>query len=266
MRDPLVAPGETILVGTSLDAASAIALRRAVALGRTFAAHIRVVFALPWGGHPIRVVEEEQRARVMEWAARKARVVLDPERVICRLDEPATALARDALESGASLVVIGTSHARSTAGLADRLLRLAPVRVLVARLPRHRDAVVAATDLRDKRFPVARAAAAWANAYDARVTLIHNLEAVSNLKDVSRKQLWPVLRDLLHLTRALEPVRRAHLSRGVSTPAAVSELVRAQAADLLVVGSRRAGGRTVSDLLATTSSSVLVVPIGDAGR
>jgi nucleotide-binding universal stress UspA family protein len=260
MRDPLVARGETILVGTSLDAASAIALRRAVALGRTFGAQIRVVYALPWTGQPIRVLEQDQRALVMEWAMKKARVVLDSDRVICRLEEPGAAFARDALASGASLVVIGSAE------LADRVLRLAPVRLLVARPPRHRDAVVAASDLRDTRCPVARAAAAWANAYDARVTLIHNLEAVSNLKSVSRKQLWSVLRDLLHLTRALQPVRRAHLSRGASTPAAVSELVHAQAADLLVVGSRRAGGRTMSDLLATTSSSVLVVPIGDSGR
>jgi nucleotide-binding universal stress UspA family protein len=259
MRDPLVAPGGTIVVGTSLDAPSAIALRRAVALSRTFEAQIRVVFSLPWSG-PIRVHEEEQRALVMEWAMREASVVLDADRIVCRLEEPATAVARDARASEASLVVIGA------ADIADRVLRLAPLRVLLARLPRHRDAVVAATDLRDKRFPVARAAAAWANAYDARVTLIHNLEAVSSLKDVTRRQLWPVLRDLLHLTRALEPVRRAHLSRGTSTPEAVSKLVRAQAADLLVVGSRRAGGRTLSDLVASTSASVLVVPIGEPRR
>lgn len=256
MAEPLIPRHTTILVGTSLDDASAVALRRAVALARTFDANVRVLHAVPWKGGSLLVREEEQRIAIAEWAMNAAQIVLEPSHIACRLEEPATALARDAREHHASLVVLGASSS-----LAERLLRIAPLHVLIAQPPRQGKAVVAATDLRDKRFPVAHAAASWAESCAGHVTLVHNLEHLPTTRDASRRLIWPALRDLLLLTRCLAPIRRAHLSRGESTAAVITDLVREQSADLVVVGTRRAHGRMLPELLSSIPSSVLVVSL-----
>ncbi|MFO0736526.1 MAG: universal stress protein [Labilithrix sp.] len=260
----LVKQGDTILVGTSLDAPSAVALRRAVALANTFDAVVRVVHAVPWDAEPIRVREDALRRTIAEWAVRSARIILGLDMIACRVEEPAMALAREAVENDASLVVIGASQRRGPRAVAARFLHRASVPLLVAQSPGLRGSIVAATDLSDRNYPVAHAAVAWADACAARVTLIHNIERAPTSREAKRRQLWPALRDLCFLTRALGPIQRAHLSRAPSTPVAISKLVRAQSADLVVVGARRSGGRTMGEVLASTHSSVLVVPLGES--
>lgn len=261
MAAPLIEPDGTVVVGTSFDAASAVALRRAVSIARTFDVALRIAHAVPCDQPPLRVREADLQIAVTEWAIEEARIVIDPRTVVCRLDEPAMSLARVAVESNASLVVIGASRPRVAPGVAERLHRIAGIPILVAQSPRKRAAIVAATDLIDKEYPVARAAAAWAEACAAHVTLIHNLETVPTSRESKRSMIGPALRDLFFLTRSLGPIHRAHLSRGPRTTAAIMQLVKAQSADLIVVGARRARGRTMNELLGSTGSSVLVVPL-----
>lgn len=263
MSGPLVERGGTVVVGTSLDRASAIALQRAVALAQTFDASLRVVHAISWDRGPLRVDGQELAGLVVQWAMTAAKIVLDRASVSCVLDEPARALARTAVATGASLMVIGASRPRLAPGVADLVSRMAATRLLVAQAPRHRREVVAATDLCDDDFVVARAAACWAEAFSADVTLLHNVEAGSEEPCFAARRLAPALRRLLSVARSLRPVRRARLCHAVSTHAAISSLVRVSGADLVVVGTRPSRGRTAMELRWSTSSSVLVVPLRD---
>ena len=129
--------GDTILVGTSLDAPSAVALRRAVALARTRSTRsCASSMLIPWDAEPIRRVG--RRAAPDDRGVGRALGAHHPQPRHDRFAawEPAMALAREAVENDAPLVVIGASAApRATRGRGSVFCNCASVPLLVAQSP-----------------------------------------------------------------------------------------------------------------------------------
>jgi len=260
-----------ILAVADRDAPGVVALQRAYVLSQIFDARLFVVHALPNGAQPLVEHEDAVRSAVVEWAAATAKVALAPQDVEVDVGHPARAVERAARAVGAELIVVGAPHTLDedgSAGSEDRLANtIADLAgslsrgLLVAHPPRTRCELVAATDLRDARFPVVKTAAQLADALSARVTVVHNLEQDGPVLSLALETVAGRLQVLERLASELDGVRGGHVSTTRTTAEAIADVARSRDADIAVVGIRRGHGRTLLSLLGRTRCSVLAIPL-----
>jgi nucleotide-binding universal stress UspA family protein len=255
-----------ILVATTLDAQSRIAMIRAHDLARQFDATLHVVHVLPEG---VSVLLAPAHEAVVRWAVRETGIALDREDVIIKVGPTARAVEAAAVEVNADLVVTGRPAPRSLRSTTlDDLVHSLSRALLVAELPRNQTEIVAATDFEDRRSPVVTCAAELARALSAQLTVVHNLEpggpvlavpfdrtAEAELMEELRARLGVPIRQTLGV-----PCDAVH------TAMAVAAVARERDADLVVVGMRPGHGRTVTRLLAEDpGGSILAIPLPERG-
>ncbi|HEY8079634.1 MAG TPA: universal stress protein, partial [Labilithrix sp.] len=190
MSSESVAP-RTVVAAVSLDAASLVALLRASFFARQLGGELRVVHVLWEPAEPSAVRLRESARIVLEWA-RGAGVDLPPECVVIRAGSPDVELARVASTASTGLLVLGgraDGDSGSPGHVARFVARNATAPVVVTSPPAPSRRVVAASDLRDERYPVLRAAAAFAVALGARATAVHNVEAAAGESTASSERL-----------------------------------------------------------------------------
>jgi nucleotide-binding universal stress UspA family protein len=152
-----------------------------------------------------------------------------------------------ARQLGASLVVLEPSKKRFGRHVA-RIARRAGVPVLVARESSSDEAIVAASDLSDRRMPVLERAASLGEQLSEPVILIHNLSPFSSVADGETR--WAIAprgderaRRLACLQRASQrlaaPVTATLLCDEPNPTDAIVRTARTRNADLVVVGTHR---------------------------
>lgn len=250
----------SLLAAISLDAPGAVALERAFALSQRFDAHLHVLYLVPHRVTPLVEHEDDVRLRVSRWASRRVKIVLDKRDIHVRLGDPLAIIRRTAEACDAALVVVGSPPPLPTDEIA-RLATAAPRGLLVAHPPRTPREVVAATDLRDARFPVIKTAAQLAEGLSARVTVVHNLERSGPVLALDLDSIVGRLETLERLARELDQVEGGHVSTSRSTAEAILHVARSRDADIAVVGVRRGHGTTLQSLVADATCSILAVPL-----
>lgn len=182
----------------------------------------------------------------------------------------------------ASLVVLpGTGPRVGT--IATSLARALGTPVLVARRHRRSDVILAASDLRDERYPVLHAAAELAGRLDAPLVAVHNVAPPPRLDTPD-----PLLAVALEVSAAVASERRDTLAAAVASlevPAevlvarehsddeAIVHAASARQVDLVVVGTRRPSllqrlfrGELAAHVVQRALRSVLVLPLPSAPR
>ena len=250
-------------MATSLDESSVVALQRGYILSQIFGARLHLAHVLRNSTTPLIEVEEDVQDAVVRWAAARAKVVLPSRSVHVDVGDPAVALERAAKLSGADLVIVGAptseGSASALASLASSLSRASAL--LVAHPPRTSSELVAATDLRDAKFPVVKVAAQLADALAARVTVVHNLENDGPVLALALEHVADRLQELERLAMELERVRGGRVATTRTTAEAIADVARTRDADIAVVGVRRGHGRTLLSLLEQATCSVLAIPL-----
>lgn len=257
----------SILVVTTLEQSSVVALRRGYRLSQIFSARLHVVHPLVGGRPPLVVTEKDVKQRVRRWAAAKAKILVADDDIHVGLGPPSGVIARTANHVNAELVVIGSSPGIDDADSPpdiplEPLVRSLPQALLVARPRRTASEIVAATDLENPRCPVVRTAAGLARALSARLTVVHNLDGQEPVCVGAVEKLNERLRMLEELADEVEEVERGRVSTKRTTAAAIADIVRTHDADIAVVGVRRGHATTVLALLGDAGCSVLCVPLG----
>ncbi|HEY8077970.1 MAG TPA: hypothetical protein VIF62_27780, partial [Labilithrix sp.] len=180
-----------------------------------------------------------------------------PESIVIRAGSPDVELARVASTATTGLIVLGgraDGDSSSPGHVARFVARNATAPVVVTSPPAPSRRVVAASDLRDERYPVLRAAAALAVALGARATAMHNVEASAGEPTGSSERLLEGVARSACFDEAL-------VTREPSAPRGISSIARQTDADVLVVGVRPYGGETFASVLASESRTVVAVPI-----
>jgi nucleotide-binding universal stress UspA family protein len=246
-----------ILVAVGLDEASISVFQQALRLSQAFRARLQVIHVL---ARSVGTLSDDRGLAseiLLAWAAR-AGAVLGRDDIVVKVGGVIGEVVEAADEVDADLLVLGRPSARG--GVEELLHRLAisgrPA-LLTGERGGLRSGIVAATDLRAPGAPVVNAAAEVARALRVGVTLIHNFEQVDEPRLPS---IVSRLHHLERLARELAPVRAARVTTENRTEA-ISGIARATNADLVAVGLRCGGGRTVCSLLEGTSTALLVVPI-----
>ncbi len=245
-----------VVAAVALDGASLVALMRASFLARQFGDELRVLHVV-WHSEALSALQEEASARVvMEWALAGG-VLLGRESVEIRAGSPDIEITRAVSEPSTRLAVLGGVGAGDSSPpgrIARFVARNASVPVMVSAPPSPSRRIVAASDLRDDRYPVLDAAAALAVALGARATAVHNAgPAVHDPHDRRARLERGVARAPCYaealLTRELTPLD------------GIGSVARLVDADVIVVGLRHGHGDTFASLLASERRSVVAVPI-----
>lgn len=98
-------------------------------------------------------------------------------------------VVRAVAEIGAELIVL-PPQPRSCGDVALQIVHAARVPVLVARPGRSHNIIVAATNLRDRRYPVLRHARSISSLLQAELLLVHNVEAALPVPTLDGALLW----------------------------------------------------------------------------
>lgn len=260
-----------IVVGTSFDRASAVALKRGTSLAHALGLELVVVHVLDKTSPCRRHETRAARRCVREWALFEARVPLAPEAVSIRVGDAIDELHRAYDRWRGEILVIG-GRGRPSGPPPGRRTRALIARargpVLVAGQTRSQPSVVAATDLAREEVPVVHAAARLARQLKANLTIVHNLHGVT--LDGRRFPLPKMSEDRLVASRleALETVVRnvphvseATFTRDSDAVQSILRVARERDVDLVVVGARPNRGATIAKVLADAQRSVLTIPL-----
>lgn len=211
----LLAQRARILVGVSLDRASAVALKRARFLARSLRLELRVVHVAEpsaraarrgagAAGSPERVEvtrgagrafakaaaprgrssrgrERLLQCAVQQWAEFELGVSLATDDILIYFGQPAEALDRAAREHNAELLVIGGTSGHDSAPpgwVTQSILAEASCPTLITAPKRSGRSLVVGTDLDSPNVPVVRAAVRLASRMKRRVTVVHNIDGV----------------------------------------------------------------------------------------
>lgn len=288
-------PSRPILFSLSHGSLPTDSLRRALALACTLEAKLhvlRVVFGR-WPLIPASpqvdlltitrsadyVAESDRGLR--EWLTEVSPAGWLSDDVCTRSGDFVSHTAARALAIDASLIVVPPGEGRA-GEVAVRLARAAQLPVLVARDATFEEAIVAATDLKDRTYPVLRTAASLSRRLDAPVIALHNLTPLMLIPSTRRGSA--VAADVgrsraharEHLERALGRLSNqtaAVVADEVDPVDAILQEAEARNADIITVGTRPRSWfeRMLRSSLAArvvdgTERSVLVVPIDAAGR
>jgi len=301
-RQEAVPASPSVLVATAFDQPSAVALRRAQTLARVLEAHVVLLHVVPphsWinalfphKNAPDAVATQALLATAMETATSWYDEVLGPDAeaptIILKRGHVAPAIVETAERVHASLVVLGDSPG-SSAGLfgggsiASSVIHQARRPVLVARPERPGNAIIAATNFADAKYPALLQAARLGARLDAHVTFVHNVEASDYVAaasllglplattvlprepDLERRQ--HELEDLAHFMGS--GIEAVVVAKGRSSDA-ILDVARARDADLVVVGARSRGKvaglasrGTTTTVAREAKRSVLTVPLLD---
>lgn len=298
-RDRTAQAAPTVLVATSLDEASAVALHRGFAFARALGASVTVLHVVrppSWlGGWMSRRASVDADAiqrqlttaisGLRSWCTEVLGADAQIASVILKRGRVDSAILEAARETRAPLIVLGDcvrpDRLGNAGGVGARVITHASVPVLVARPPRPGAEILAATNLVDASYPTLRAAARFGVRLGARVTFMHNVEASGYVAEA--KLLGIPVRATVR-PRDVEVDERAHdlawLARYIGTDIetvvtrrersvdAIMDVARSRDADILVVGARRrhdarifgSTGAAVS-ITCEARRSVLVVPL-----
>lgn len=249
-----------VLVGTTLDHASVRALRRASALAVRFRARLHVIHVLPSSG-PLIVHDAPAREKVIRWAV-DAGVALPYKDVVIGVGDAGHAIRRAAREANAELIVVGRpSGPLRTTGTVASLVACASWSILVADRARNPRQLVAATDLRDRRFPVIQSAVKLASAMASQITVVHNVEHEGSAPALPTNAVVHRLIELERLAGTLDSVRGASVASKRTATEAILDVALARDADLVIVGVRRGHGTTVLSLMDHAQQSILALPL-----
>lgn len=263
----------TVLVATSMDRASVVALDRAANLAEAIGADLRLVHVATRRAHHQGSLLVAERTRsykhaIYEWARFETGLVI-PERCIhVRYGKVPTHVKAVARSVGADLVVVGGRSGRGCPEIG------AKVRAMIERMfcpvllasPLRQGDILAATDLEDPAIPVVSAAADFARSIGQRVSVVHNVPVghggsrLALPRDASGQLALGPLARLEGIVRSASVLEDATVTCRPSTTAAVLELARAREVDMVVVGAKKRLGRTARDVLDHSARSVLVVP------
>lgn len=267
-----------VLLATDDAQAPAAAIARAATMARMLEAELHVLGVVEGG-----VRERPHLDATRELIARRIASVARTERA--EVHVRTGALAASTIELGRSLaplvVVLSPSaggHGKVAVEIADELR----TPVLVAREPRPNGPIVAATDMRDPRYPVLQASRTLARALHTPMTYVHNASpAVPTTLDpmgvpfayLSVARLDEEVADakLARLQRLAHEEGEdvdAVVVRSYGTVGAILEAARDRDADVVTVGRRpcswlgRLLGRRVPErIVDRCRRSVLIVPI-----
>lgn len=275
-----------LLVGVSLDAASALALRRAHALSRILELELRVVHVIgatvgedgrrQERGNVRDLASRRTRLRlakrgVQEWAQFATGITLPSSSIHVRVGIPADELCGAARRFHVALLVLGgaaVAGAKAPGTLTRTVLSRAACPVLVCGAARAEGAFIVATDLSHPSVPVVRAAASLARRLGRSLSVVHNVDAIAT--DGAALPLPPSVQDqvlverldaLAGIVRAIAPVRDATLTREPLAAEGILRVARERDVDLIVVGARREAGLTAESILSDTRRSLLSVPL-----
>jgi nucleotide-binding universal stress UspA family protein len=193
------------------------------------------------------------------------------ERLKLRYGDPVDEIAAHAGALEAQMIIVAPGmppYGRMVTALA----RAARVPVLVARARRETDIIVAATDLRDRTFPVLRTAAEFGQRLHASVVAIHNVGTPTPHESASDRVTYACntcARRLRDASRRLAIDADVVISRELSSAEAILREARMRNVDLIVVGARarswleRWTNRSVAArVVGGAEGSVLVTPLG----
>jgi len=295
-----------ILVATDLSPASEEAIRQADRIARAHKAELRVVHVFPnhIGAHPLfSGIHKATSANVFELregvkTALDAKVAALTGRkkgeVGVSFEEgiPAARIVAVAESWPADLVVVA-SHGRSgwrrmvLGGVAERVVRLAPCPVLVARRSPEKGAILAATDFSDPSIPAVAAAASFASTFGRPLAVLHSTEAYR--LGTSVVAIGPVPEAIMLPVESLDQLRKdagIELDRVLAqcgTPGekivsdgppggAILEAADSLPAELIVLGtigrtglSRLLMGNVAESVVSGAPCSVLVVRLNRTG-
>lgn len=178
-----------------------------------------------------------------------------------------------------SKLIIVPPRERRYTRLVTSLASAAQLPVLVAHERQGKAAIVAATDLQTRGYPVLREAAEFGQKFDARLVAVHNVEPEMPSVASTAWTIGPPLRAVRAARSELlgQAAERLPVDAEVvvldefSSAGAILAEAKARDADYVVVGTRRrktwidqfASGRVASEVIASAPCSVLVLPLGE---
>ena len=290
-----------MLVATSLDEASAVALRRGQALATILEAKLVVVHVVPPHSWVNMLFPQKFKmdaaamtqlfvtalASAREWTLENLDATVAHPAIMLKRGRIAGTILEAAHDVHASLIVLGDSGGASARLFGGRAIAAAVVQragcpVLVARPERANSEIVAATNFADAAYPALCKAAQLGVRLGAHVTFVHNLHASDYVATASLLGL-PVQAAVIPREPELE--QRAHeladVARSIGTDIesvvvtrdrssdAILDVARARDADMVVVGVRKRRGRitdrtngTAVTVAREARRSVLTVPLG----
>lgn len=171
-------------------------------------------------------------------------------------------------ELGAVLVVLSPE----TAGTGERAVRLSHQTrspVLVARPARSNDAIVAATNLKDRSYPVLCRAATLGERLGSSLVFVHNTPGSAARQHAKIRlvkgplDLFQRHERLRDFARKAAPTAETVMEAKTNTPEAILGIARSYDADLVVVGNHapRGGKSVAARVIREARRSVLVVPL-----
>jgi nucleotide-binding universal stress UspA family protein len=200
------------------------------------------------------------------WFEETLEETLDLQRLRIRCGRPSGAIALRASELDARLVVLAPG-ADSLGPLAMSVARACSRPVLLARNSVAGGTVIAATDLRDGRYPVVRQASALGAALGARVVAVHNVRCLSNplgvCPDAGARPVLELPRQMLaELPASLDLI----VTTEVDPVGAILEQAQRHRSGVIVVGARSRSGRRSDvsvplEVIARSRCSVLVTSL-----
>lgn len=252
------------------------ALRRAHALSRAFGGELFVLRVLPDSARHDVLLPHLSLLHAMNDLTRTKRALdethaqceslapgLSSEQVLVRRGAHLHEAYRVASELKASLIVVPRQRGVSGRDVAW-LASMADAPVLVARPSTRGDSIVAATDMRDPRYPVLHQAAAWSQRLEAPLVCVHNTAGATAGPATPARSAIDLLQVALRFGRDAESI----VARRADPLEAILGEARTREADLVVVGVRP---RTWLDIFSAQSlasrlvdrarRSVLVTPI-----
>lgn len=294
MRNPRF---PTVVIGTSFDDASVVALARARAIAEMMGARLVIVHVLPPRTNRLEKGAEASPARgdnlvmktaqkALAWCSRLLDGSGVRSAIIIKRGSVAAGVLGVARELDSELIVIGDPReprimrfvdASNAAQIMEQALRP----VLLARTPRKTRAIVATTNFIDDSFP-ALSRAAWLGAQtSAPVTFLHNVDAQDTTDaavffaapfPVPETAVAPDVEDRRTRLEVLARAMGSNISSTVSERAqatdAILDLARDRDADIIVVGTKtvrrspeRECPRTAIAVACGASASVLTVPM-----
>ncbi|MEP7125696.1 MAG: universal stress protein [Byssovorax sp.] len=284
----------TMVVAVTLDMASAVALQRADVVARALGADLHILHVLParpwlqelFSPRPANddFEDPETSDATQRWCESMLAHALPSVRIHLRRGELSQCIRDLADELNAAIIVVGAPRSHRGKRYADRfsthLVRQTRRSVLVARPPTSSNAIVAATDFSDQRFPALESARRLGAELHAPVTFIHTVVPMKPFQSSAPGASAIALDRLLGLAleRRLDDMESlgAGPDRAVSAVVvahddvtqAILDVARARDADLVVVGahlewriSRLSFGGTADSVVASARRSVLMVPL-----
>jgi universal stress protein E len=281
---------ERILVATDLGPDADEAIRQAHAWAQIYAAELIACAVLPMP----HVSPREPHERDLSWQAQtKVRERLAeltgraPGSMVVAVKRgaPFAEICRTAREHDVDLVVIGSSQKRGVrhmvvGGTAEKVVRCAHSRVLIARRSPASASVLAATDLSDPTYPVIAAAADYAERRRGALSVLHCLEPESSplppvgdmLSNFVPSRSGLRLKGEATLGRAMAGlgITATRVVEDAPARTAILREADARACEMIVIGTsgrrglvRLALGNLAESILRAAPCSTLVVRLGE---